>query len=93
MSYKKWILKDAGESDIHYRLFMDDTENTEHVCEIWRTTDDKKTMENAKLATAAPDLLRALEICVKLLKASGFTSNDDEVAEAEDAIKIAVSGQ
>lgn len=62
MSNKKWILKDAGESDINYRIFMDETENTEHICDVWRTTDDKQTEVNAKLlAAAAPDLLQAVQ--------------------------------
>ena len=60
MSNKKWILKDAGESDVHYRIFMDDTEVTEQVCDIYRTTDDELTGKNARLAFAAPYLLEAL---------------------------------
>jgi hypothetical protein len=46
--------------------------------------------KDQQLFFAAPQLLRTLEICVKLLKDSGFSSNDDQVAEAEDAIKQAV---
>lgn len=45
---------------------------------------------DAKLIAAAPDLLRALDIALTLLKKSGFNSNDDEVTEGEAAIKKAI---
>lgn len=51
--------------------------------------DNPECLANAKLIAAAPDLLRALDMCVKLLYDCKFNSLDDQVAEAEAAIKKA----
>jgi hypothetical protein len=63
--------------------------NNQYIATIHVTGSGKEWNANAKLIAAAPDLLRALEMCVKLLYACRFNSNDDQVAEAEAAIKKA----
>jgi hypothetical protein len=51
----------------------------------------EENIANAKLISAAPNLLRALRIGLELLYACKFTSNDDQIAEMEEAIKKAIT--
>lgn len=55
-----WILKDAKESDIHYRVFMDQTEKTEHICEVLRSSEESQTGANAQLIASAPTMINEL---------------------------------